>query len=100
MTDARSDIKPENLLFYPIPFIPTKNPKPKGPEDEDKADEGEFIPGTGSGGESRLETVLGTTLLLTYSRHRSHQDCRFWPFQGHLGQPNHDTLWYCWLHRS
>ncbi|EME83517.1 uncharacterized protein MYCFIDRAFT_154099 [Pseudocercospora fijiensis CIRAD86] len=44
------DIKPENLLFYPIPFIPTKNPKPKGPEDEDKADEGEFIAGTGSGG--------------------------------------------------
>jgi hypothetical protein len=45
-----SDIKPENLLFYPIPFIPTKNPKPNGPEDEDKADEGEFIPGQGSGG--------------------------------------------------
>ncbi|KAF2858968.1 Pkinase-domain-containing protein [Piedraia hortae CBS 480.64] len=44
------DIKPENLLFYPIPFIPTKNPKPKGPEDEDKEDEGEFIPGKGSGG--------------------------------------------------
>ncbi|CAK1357720.1 unnamed protein product [Cercospora beticola] len=44
------DIKPENLLFYPIPFIPTKNPKPKGPEDEDKADEGEFIPGQGAGG--------------------------------------------------
>lgn len=45
-----SDIKPENLLFYPIPFIPTRNPKPKGPEDEDKADEGEFIKGQGSGG--------------------------------------------------
>lgn len=45
-----SDIKPENLLFYPIPFIPTKNPKPKGPEDEDKEDEGEFIKGKGSGG--------------------------------------------------
>ncbi|KAF2841005.1 Pkinase-domain-containing protein [Patellaria atrata CBS 101060] len=44
------DIKPENLLFYPIPFVPTKNPQPKGPEDEDKADEGEFIPGTGAGG--------------------------------------------------
>ncbi|EMC99919.1 hypothetical protein BAUCODRAFT_21612 [Baudoinia panamericana UAMH 10762] len=44
------DIKPENLLFYPIPFVPTKNPKPKGPEDEDKADEGEFIPGVGAGG--------------------------------------------------
>lgn len=47
---SRSDIKPENLLFYPVPFIPTKNPKPKGPEDEDKADEGEFIPGVGAGG--------------------------------------------------
>lgn len=44
------DIKPENLLFYSIPFVPTKNPKPKAPEDEDKADEGEFILGVGSGG--------------------------------------------------
>ncbi|KAL9053189.1 MAG: hypothetical protein Q9162_004920 [Coniocarpon cinnabarinum] len=44
------DIKPENLLFYGIPFIPTKNPKPKQPDDEDKADEGEFIKGVGSGG--------------------------------------------------
>ncbi|PSK60417.1 Serine/threonine-protein kinase srk1 [Elsinoe australis] len=44
------DIKPENLLFYPIPFIPTKSPKPRGPDDEDKADEGEFIKGKGAGG--------------------------------------------------
>ncbi|KAF2755220.1 calcium/calmodulin-dependent protein kinase type 2 [Pseudovirgaria hyperparasitica] len=44
------DIKPENLLFYPTAFVPTKTPKPKGPEDEDKADEGEFIPGIGAGG--------------------------------------------------
>lgn len=44
------DIKPENLLFYPIPFIPTRNPKPRGPDDEDKADEGEFVKGKGSGG--------------------------------------------------
>ncbi|KAI4205899.1 MAG: hypothetical protein LQ350_000084 [Teloschistes chrysophthalmus] len=44
------DIKPENLLFYPTPFIPTRNPKPRGPDDEDKADEGEFISGVGSGG--------------------------------------------------
>ncbi|CAK4033689.1 Serine threonine- kinase srk1 [Lecanosticta acicola] len=49
------DIKPENLLFYPIPFIPTKNPKPKGPEDEDKADEGEFIPGQGAGGIGQIK---------------------------------------------
>lgn len=44
------DIKPENLLFYPTPFVPTRNPKPKGPDDEDKEDEGEFIKGVGSGG--------------------------------------------------
>ncbi|EEQ32835.1 serine/threonine-protein kinase srk1 [Microsporum canis CBS 113480] len=44
------DIKPENLLFYPAPFTPTKNPKPPAPGDEDKVDEGEFIPGIGSGG--------------------------------------------------
>ncbi|KAF2006449.1 Pkinase-domain-containing protein [Amniculicola lignicola CBS 123094] len=44
------DIKPENLLFYPAPFVPTKTPKPRGPDDEDKADEGEFIKGQGAGG--------------------------------------------------
>lgn len=44
------DIKPENLLFYPIPFVPTKTPKPRGPDDEDKADEGEFVKGQGAGG--------------------------------------------------
>ncbi|RMZ78281.1 hypothetical protein DV737_g3957, partial [Chaetothyriales sp. CBS 132003] len=49
------DIKPENLLFYPIPFIPTKNPKPRGPDDEDKADEGEFIEGVGSGGIGQIK---------------------------------------------
>lgn len=47
---VHSDIKPENLLFYPIPFIPTKNPRPRGPDDEDKADEGEFLKGKGAGG--------------------------------------------------
>lgn len=45
-----SDIKPENLLFYPAPFVPTKNPKPPAPGEEDKVDEGEFIPGVGAGG--------------------------------------------------
>ncbi|EXJ76861.1 CAMK/CAMK1/CAMK1-RCK protein kinase [Capronia epimyces CBS 606.96] len=49
------DIKPENLLFYPTPFIPTRNPKPKGPDEEDKADEGEFIPGVGAGGIGRIK---------------------------------------------
>ncbi|KAF7846378.1 hypothetical protein BT93_L4483 [Corymbia citriodora subsp. variegata] len=49
------DIKPENLLFYPITFIPTKNPKPRAPEDEDKADEGEYIQGVGSGGIGQIK---------------------------------------------
>ncbi|MCJ1415449.1 MAPK-activated protein kinase Srk1 [Xylographa parallela] len=49
------DIKPENLLFYPTPFIPTKHPKPRSAEDEDKADEGEFIPGVGAGGIGRIK---------------------------------------------
>ena len=47
---CKSDIKPENLLFYPCTFIPTRNPKPRSAEDEDKADEGEFVRGVGSGG--------------------------------------------------
>ncbi|KAF7953567.1 uncharacterized protein EAE97_000966 [Botrytis byssoidea] len=49
------DIKPENILFEPIPFIPTKNPRPKSAEDEDKEDEGEFIKGVGSGGIGRIK---------------------------------------------
>lgn len=53
--DTSSDIKPENLLFYPIPFIPTKSPKPRSAEDEDKADEGEFIPGVGAGGIGQIK---------------------------------------------
>ncbi|KAL1843837.1 hypothetical protein VTJ49DRAFT_7188 [Mycothermus thermophilus] len=44
------DIKPENILFVPIPFTPSKNPKPRQPGDEDKEDEGEFIKGVGGGG--------------------------------------------------
>jgi hypothetical protein len=30
--------------------VPTRQPKPRGPDDEDKADEGEFIKGQGAGG--------------------------------------------------
>ena len=45
-----SDIKPENILFNPIPFVPSRVPKPKQPGDEDKVDEGEFLPGQGAGG--------------------------------------------------
>jgi serine/threonine-protein kinase RCK2 len=43
------------LLFSPIPFIPTKNPKRRAPEDEDKLDEGEFIRGVGSGGIGQIK---------------------------------------------
>ncbi|KAI0534686.1 CAMK/CAMK1 protein kinase [Xylaria digitata] len=49
------DIKPENILFRPIPFVPSKVPKPKQPGDEDKVDEGEFIPGVGSGGIGHIQ---------------------------------------------
>ena len=50
-----SDIKPENLLFYPVPFIPTRTPKPRSAEDEDKADEGEFVHGIGAGGIGQIK---------------------------------------------
>ncbi|RDA90287.1 hypothetical protein CP533_1493 [Ophiocordyceps camponoti-saundersi (nom. inval.)] len=44
------DIKPENILFNPIPFVPSRHPKPKQPGDEDKVDEGEYVHGQGAGG--------------------------------------------------
>lgn len=50
-----SDIKPENILFNPIAFVPSKVPKPKQPGDEDKVDEGEFIPGQGAGGIGQIK---------------------------------------------
>lgn len=49
------DIKPENLLYCPIPIIPSKILKPKAPGDEDKVDEGEFIPGVGAGGIGQIK---------------------------------------------
>ncbi|CAK7215011.1 MAPK-activated protein kinase Srk1 [Sporothrix bragantina] len=49
------DIKPENILFYPIPVVPSKNPKPRQAGDEDKVDEGEFIPGKGAGGIGQIK---------------------------------------------
>ncbi|KAI1413131.1 kinase-like domain-containing protein [Hypoxylon sp. FL1857] len=49
------DIKPENILFSPIPFVPSKHPKPKQPGDEDKVDEGEFIHGVGAGGIGQIK---------------------------------------------
>lgn len=42
-------------MFSPIPVIPSKNPKPKSAEDEDKVDEGEFIPGVGAGGIGKIK---------------------------------------------
>lgn len=38
------------MLFYPAEFVPSKHPKLRQPGDEDKADEGEFVPGVGAGG--------------------------------------------------
>ncbi|KAF5363580.1 hypothetical protein D9756_000543 [Leucocoprinus leucothites] len=48
------DIKPENLLFDSIDIIPSKNPVAR-PYDEEKEDEGEFIPGVGGGGIGRVK---------------------------------------------
>lgn len=48
------DIKPENLLFECIDIIPSKNPI-KRPYDDEKEDEGEFIPGVGGGGIGRVK---------------------------------------------
>lgn len=48
------DIKPENLLFEQIPIMSSPNPPPKQFE-EDKEDEGEFIPGVGGGGIGRVK---------------------------------------------
>lgn len=42
-------------MFSPIPIVPSKNPKPKAPEDEDKVDEGEFIKGVGAGGIGKIK---------------------------------------------
>lgn len=49
-----SDIKPENLLFERIPIIPSKQPIHR-PYDEEKEDEGEFVPGRGGGGIGRVK---------------------------------------------
>lgn len=42
------DIKPENLLFERIPTIPSQNTA-SSQYDEEKVEEGEFIPGRGGG---------------------------------------------------
>ncbi|KAF8631265.1 hypothetical protein AX15_002592 [Amanita polypyramis BW_CC] len=48
------DIKPENLLFERIPIVPSKTPIQRQ-YDEEKEDEGEFIPGVGGGGIGRVK---------------------------------------------
>ncbi|KAI6047328.1 kinase-like domain-containing protein [Pisolithus marmoratus] len=48
------DIKPENLLFERIAIVPSKNPVHR-PYDEEKEDEGEYIPGVGGGGIGRIK---------------------------------------------
>jgi serine/threonine protein kinase len=48
------DIKPENLLFDAIPIVPSKSIQHR-PYDEEKEDEGEFIPGVGGGGIGRVK---------------------------------------------
>jgi len=48
------DIKPENLLFERVPIIPSRNPVIRQ-YDEEKEDEGEFIPGVGGGGIGRVK---------------------------------------------
>ncbi|KAM0793432.1 hypothetical protein ACM66B_000879 [Microbotryomycetes sp. NB124-2] len=48
------DIKPENILFDAIPIIPSKVSKAR-PYDEEKEDEGEFLPGIGGGGIGRVK---------------------------------------------
>ncbi|SJX62499.1 related to serine/threonine-protein kinase [Sporisorium reilianum f. sp. reilianum] len=48
------DIKPENLLFESIKIIASKQPIQR-PYDEEKEDEGEFMPGIGGGGIGRVK---------------------------------------------
>lgn len=48
------DIKPENLLFESIKIIPSKQPIQR-PYDEEKEDEGEFMPDIGGGGIGRVK---------------------------------------------
>lgn len=48
------DIKPENLLFERIPIAPSRVPPPKQ-FDEEKEDEGEFIPNVGGGGIGKVK---------------------------------------------
>ncbi|OAD70312.1 calcium/calmodulin-dependent protein kinase, partial [Phycomyces blakesleeanus NRRL 1555(-)] len=48
------DIKPENILFDPIPIVPSTSPVNTF-DDEDKEDEGLFVPGVGGGGIGRVK---------------------------------------------
>ncbi|KAG4429410.1 hypothetical protein IFR05_015109 [Cadophora sp. M221] len=50
------DLKPENILFSPIPFVPKDGFTAHGRSDR-KEEEGEFIPGIGSGGIGRIKVA-------------------------------------------
>lgn len=49
------DIKPENILFDPIPILPSRHRKLRPTDNESKVDEGEFIKGYGGGGIGRIK---------------------------------------------
>ncbi|KAI9263723.1 kinase-like domain-containing protein [Sporodiniella umbellata] len=49
------DIKPENILFEPIPIRPSRHRRLRPTDNENKLDEGEFIPGVGGGGIGRVK---------------------------------------------
>ncbi|KAI9594304.1 kinase-like domain-containing protein [Syncephalis fuscata] len=49
------DIKPENILFEPIAIRPSGPDAAPAPYDEDKVDEGLFVPGVGGGGIGRVK---------------------------------------------
>jgi serine/threonine-protein kinase RCK2 len=44
-------------LFYPTAFVPSKQRSLKATDEEDKADEGEFIPGVGGGGIGEIKVA-------------------------------------------
>ena len=44
------DIKPENLLFTPGPYVPSNKKVVRPGDDDNKEDEGDFLPGVGGGG--------------------------------------------------
>ena len=54
-TAAFRDIKPENILLYPIPFRPAKVTTTADGNGKKNVDEGQFLVGLGSGGIGRIK---------------------------------------------